>query len=98
MASTQFDPFAPFKEDEKLWYYRGLNTKPASLRKRKAQGYEIVSDEARHGDLVLGRIPRELKQAREQKNLAKAAGQKEAVASQFKEAAARQGIETFEEQ
>ena len=85
LADAQFDPFNKWKTDPQNYYYRALSSREKNINKRKAMGYEIVSPDATHGSLILGRLPRELKDARDKANTAKAESQSKVVAEGFKE-------------
>lgn len=99
LTSTQFDPFTKFKTDEKHFHYRALNMKPDNLNVREAEGYDyrFHNGAARFGDLILARIPRELHEENRSDVRGKTERQTEAAVNQFKEDAARHGVEVFEE-
>jgi hypothetical protein len=96
LASPQFDPFTKFKTEPEKFYYRGLNVNPKKLQKRKFEGYEIVSSEATYGDLVLGKLPLAMKEAKDRAKLQKTRDQQKAVNEGFHEAAERAGVKSFE--
>lgn len=95
LANPDFDPFAKYKKDPKM-YYRALNNRAHNLTKREAEGYKIIP-EAKFGDLVLGCMPKENRAERVAKVEEKTKQQKAAAVDQFKEDAARGGVETIEE-
>lgn len=85
LADATFDPFNKWKTDPENYYYRGLSMREKNMNKRKAMGYEVVSPDATHGSLILGRLPRHVKEARDKANIAKAEAQSKNVAAEFKE-------------
>lgn len=96
LTNPKFDPFTKFKTDEKRFYYRALNTKPDNLSVREAEGFELIP-EAKFGDLILGKLPRDVHEDMAADTQEKTERQTEAAVNQFKEDAARHGVETFEE-
>lgn len=96
LANPQFDPFAKHKTDEKRFYYRAINTRPHNLRKREAEGYETIKG-SEYGDLVLAKMPKDLRQERVEYVQEKTVQQHRATAEQFKEDAAKNGVKTFKE-
>lgn len=92
LASPEFDPFNKWKTDPQHYYYRGLSMREKNINKRKAMGYEIVSPDATHGTLILGRLPREIKEARDKANVTKAESQSKSVAEHYQENLRHQSI------
>jgi len=92
LANPQFDPFSKWKTDPTNYYYRGLSTREKNMNKRKAMGYEVVSPDATHGSLILGRLPRHVKEARDSANIAKAESQSKSVATEYREQSQHQTI------
>jgi hypothetical protein len=87
-----YDPFDKFKTDPENYYYYAVNAKHAMLREERIrQGFELIND-ATHGDLVLGRIPRERHEEMEKKEKQKAKDQLRAPKEQYKEEAKRLGV------
>lgn len=95
LANPDFDPFTKYKKDPNM-YYRALNNRSHNITKREAEGYKIIP-EAKYGDLVLGCMPKENRAERVAKVEEKTAQQKAAAVDQFKEDAARGGVETIDE-
>lgn len=96
LTNAKFDPFTKFKTDEKRFYYRALNTKPENLSIREAEGFQLIP-EAKFGDLVLAKMPRDMHEEATAETREKTERQTEAAVTQFKETAASHGVETFEE-
>lgn len=96
LASEKADPFKKFKTEPDKFYYRAINTRESNVRVREAQGYQTIGG-SQFGDLVLAKIPREQREAQEAAIRAKNEAQREAVIEQFKEEAARHGVESYEE-
>uniref|UniRef100_A0A6M3K8G9 Uncharacterized protein n=2 Tax=viral metagenome TaxID=1070528 RepID=A0A6M3K8G9_9ZZZZ len=97
LTGAQFDPFEKFKKEPNKFHYRALNNRAHNLRKREAEGYELVQGAKPFGDLVLAKIPIENKKAREKKKSDRLSSMKRAVKAKFREEAAQHGVETFEE-
>lgn len=97
LADPAFDPFNEHKTEPKKFHYRALNTRPHMLRKREAQGYQIVPGAPEYGDLVLARIPKEIKDAREKAKEKKMKSMSRSVKERFVEEAERSGVKTFKE-
>ena len=95
LADEAFDPFAQYKTDPGNYHYRALNIRPQNMRERKAQGYETIP-EAEFGDLVLGRIPREIHERRLAREEQKTKQQERAARERFKNEAETLGVKTFE--
>lgn len=96
LADPQFDPFNKYKKEEDKFYYRAINTRPHLLRKREAEGYQPIKG-SEYGDLVLARIPKEDREAREKYLKDKAKSQLRSARESFHEQAARHGVKTYEE-
>ncbi|HEY6019930.1 MAG TPA: hypothetical protein VIY48_08505 [Candidatus Paceibacterota bacterium] len=96
LANPEFDPFKKYKTDPKM-YYRALNNRSHNITKREAEGYKLIP-EAKYGDLVLGCMPKEIRQQREAYVKEKTQNQTTAAVERFKEEAERGGVETYEEQ
>jgi hypothetical protein len=96
LIDARSDPFSKFKTDEKRFYYRALNTKPDNLSVREAEGFQVMP-EAKFGDLVLAKLPREAHEEQAEEVRDKTFRQTDAAVNQFKEEAARHGVETFDE-
>jgi len=96
LASEKADPFKKFKTEPDKFYYRAINTRESNVRVREAQGYQTIGG-SQFGDLVLAKIPMEQRVAQEAAIRAKNDAQREAAVEQFKEEAARHGVESYEE-
>jgi hypothetical protein len=70
LADKRFDPFEKFKTEPDKFHYRALNSKAHNISKKEAQGYETIGG-SQFGDLVLGRIPKDIRQANERYALEK---------------------------
>ena len=95
LADPNYDPFKKFKT-EKGMYYRALNTRPHNLRKREAEGYKTIPG-SEYGDLVLAKMPMDVREAREGVTQEKTSNQKRAAVEQFKEDASRSGVKSYED-
>jgi hypothetical protein len=95
LSNPEFDPFTKFKT-EKGMYYRAINTRPHNLRKREAEGYKTIPG-SEYGDLVLAKLPKEIRTEREGYIKEKTLNQTRAAVDQFKESAEKSGIKTYEE-
>lgn len=93
LADPQYDPFNKDKTEPKKFHYRALNTRGHMLRKREAQGYQVVPGAKEYGDLILGRIPKEINDARAKVKAEKAKSMSRSVEERFKQEAERSGIE-----
>lgn len=93
LVDPRFDPFNKWKTDEKHYHYRALNTNPKNLNIKEAEGWQIVDPKAVHGDLILGQMPRDDYEANAQLIQEKTKAQEVAAVEQFKEEAARHGVE-----
>jgi len=96
LANPMFDPFSEFKTDEENFHYRALNTRKQNMAVRKAEGYETIPD-AEFGDLVLGKIPREVHERRVTRDELKNKHAVQSAKESFKEKAKELGVKTFED-
>jgi hypothetical protein len=94
LANERFDPFNKFKTEPDKFHYRAINTRAHQLRRREAEGYQTIAG-SEFGDLVLAKIPKEIKEQRAQAVIEKSDMQKEAGTARFKEDAERAGVETY---
>jgi hypothetical protein len=97
LATPEADPFAPFKVDTEHYHYRALNVRSHNIRVRKAEGYEIVPNAPEFGDLVLGRLRKDVHEARANIKSTKIKNQRSAAVDTFRAEADRHGVKTFEE-
>lgn len=96
LASPDYDPFKKFKKDENKFYYRAVNTRPHLLRKREAEGYQTIPG-SEYGDLVLAKLPKEVRKEREDYVKERTKNQTNAAVEQFKAEADVAGMKPFEE-
>lgn len=95
LGDANFDPFKKFKTDEDHYYYRAINTRPHNVRLREAQGFELITG-SEYGDLVLGRMKKDVKESLDDKEAKKIQSMKTAPAQQFKQIAEAGGVKTFD--
>ena len=86
------DPFTKFKTDEKRYSYRALNTNSRNMREKEAEGWEPIA-EAKYGDLILAKIPREDFEERSQNVQERTQAQTTAAVESFREEAAKNGVQ-----
>lgn len=96
LANAQFDPWKKFKTDPEHFYYRGIPTRPRERSMRESEGYIPITG-SEFGDLVLAKLPIDMQQENVAEINDKTKRQEEAAVNQFREEAARHGVETFEE-
>lgn len=95
LSNPDFDPFNKFKT-EKGMYYRAINTKPHNVRKREAEGYKTIPG-SEYGDLILAKLPKDVRVEREDYIKEKTKGQTRAAVEKFKEDSAKSGVKAYEE-
>jgi hypothetical protein len=95
LTNPDFDPFTKFKTDPSM-YYRAINVKPHNVRKREAEGYKTIPG-SEYGDLVLAKLPKEVRVEREDYIKEKTKGQTRAAVERFKEDSAKSGVKAYEE-
>lgn len=96
LADPQYDPFKEHKKDENKFYYRAVNTRPHLLRKREAEGYQTIPG-TEYGDLVLAKLPKDVRKEREDYAKEKTIRQTKAAVEQFKAEAEKSGMKPYEE-
>ena len=96
LGDPNYDPFKQFKTEEDKYYYRALNVRPHNLRMREAQGFKTIPG-TEYGDLVLGKMPRHIKESLDAKERKKATEMLAAPKNEFKQKAEDAGLKTFEE-
>jgi hypothetical protein len=95
LTNPDFDPFTKFKTEPDM-YYRAINTRAHNLRKREAEGYKTIPG-SEYGDLILAKLPKEIRVEREDYIKEKTKNQTRAAVEQFKETAGKSGVESYEE-
>jgi len=95
LTNPDFDPFTKFKT-EKGMYYRAINVRPHNVRKREAEGYKTIPG-SEYGDLILAKLPKDIREEREDYVKEKTKNQTRAAVEQFKESAEKSGIKSYEE-
>ena len=97
LKNRQEDPATKWKTDEDHYTYRWLNKNPRNMSEREAEGWEVCpSLEGRqpiYGDLILGRKAKGEYLAEKHQKDEKTQAQTTAAVEQFKEEAARYGVE-----
>ena len=78
------------------FYYRAVNTRPHLLRKREAEGYQTIPG-TEYGDLVLAKLPKDVRKEREDYAKEKTIRQTKAAVEQFKAEAEKSGMKPYEE-
>lgn len=96
LANPEFDPFKKHKTEPNKFHYRALNTRAHNIRKREAEGYQTIPG-SEYGDLILGKLPKEIRKEREDYIKEKTEAQKQASVERFREEAERGGVESYEE-
>jgi len=97
LANPMADPFRDYKTEQEKYHYRALNERAHNMRVRIAEGYSVVPEAPKFGDLVLARMPKSVNESKKKALAQKNVSQRSAAKNSFVSEAERVGVKTFDE-